>query len=106
MCRFYVSRETTRPKNPLPRVASRCGRGGIGPSCRARGVRLDTLSQKQRGNMMDIVDRRSILASGALALAGAATQSVSAQAQAAPKPLFPIPAITIPIMGENEVFPV
>jgi len=56
--------------------------------------------------MMDIVDRRSILASGALALAGAATHSVSAQAQAAPKPLFPIPAITIPIMGENEVFPV
>ncbi len=56
--------------------------------------------------MMDIVDRRSILASGALALAGAATHSVSAQAQSAPKPLFPIQAITIPIMGENEVFPV
>jgi 2-keto-4-pentenoate hydratase/2-oxohepta-3-ene-1,7-dioic acid hydratase in catechol pathway len=55
---------------------------------------------------MNIVDRRSILASSALALAGAATQSVSAEAQSAQKPLFPIQAITIPIMGENEVFPV
>jgi fumarylpyruvate hydrolase len=55
---------------------------------------------------MNTVDRRSILASSALALVGVATQSVSAEAQAAPKPLFPIQAITIPILGENEVFPV
>jgi fumarylpyruvate hydrolase len=55
---------------------------------------------------MNTVDRRTILASGALALAGATTQSVPAEAQAASKPLFPVPATTIPIVGENEVFPV
>ena len=55
---------------------------------------------------MDTVDRRAILASGALALAGAATPSASAQAQAGPKPIFTVPAITIPIAGESEVFPV
>jgi fumarylpyruvate hydrolase len=55
---------------------------------------------------MNNIDRRTILASGALALAGAASQSGSAEAQAAPKPLFAVPAITIPIMGESDVFPV
>jgi fumarylpyruvate hydrolase len=55
---------------------------------------------------MDTVDRRAILASGALALAGAATPSASAQAQAGPKPIFTVPAITIPIAGESDVFPV
>jgi len=55
---------------------------------------------------MTIVDRRSILASGALALAGAATQSVQAQAQAGPKSIFPVPATTIPIVGETDVFQV
>ena len=52
------------------------------------------------------VDRRTILASGALALAGAATQIVPAQAQASGKPIFTVPATTIPIAGETEVFPV
>jgi fumarylpyruvate hydrolase len=55
---------------------------------------------------MDTVDRRAILASGALALAGAATQSASAQAQSSPKPIFTVPAITIPIAGESDLFPV
>ncbi len=55
---------------------------------------------------MDTVDRRTILASGALALAGTATQSISAQAQSGPKPIFTVPAITIPIAGESDVFPV
>jgi 2-keto-4-pentenoate hydratase/2-oxohepta-3-ene-1,7-dioic acid hydratase in catechol pathway len=55
---------------------------------------------------MDTVDRRTILATGALALAGAASQSQSAQAQAGPKTIFPLPAITIPIVGETDVFPV
>ena len=52
------------------------------------------------------VDRRTILASGALALAGAATQTASAQAQSGAKPIFTVPAITIPIAGETDVFPV
>jgi fumarylpyruvate hydrolase len=55
---------------------------------------------------MNTVDRRTILATGALALAGAATPDVSAQAQAGPKPIFPVPATTIPIVGEADVFQV
>src|SRR4030081_430444 len=55
---------------------------------------------------MNTVDRRTILASGALALAGAATPGVSAEAQAGPKVIFPVPATTIPIVGETDVFQV
>ena len=55
---------------------------------------------------MNTVDRRTLIATGALALAGAATQSGRAEAQTAAKPIFAIPAITIPIVGETEVFPV
>jgi fumarylpyruvate hydrolase len=55
---------------------------------------------------MDTIDRRTILATGVLALAGAASQSRPAEAQAGPKPIFSLPTITIPIAGENDVFPV
>ena len=55
---------------------------------------------------MSTVDRRTILASGALALAGAAAPSDSAKAQAGPKPIFSVPATTIPIVGETGVFQV
>src|SRR3982075_1474989 len=55
---------------------------------------------------MDTVDRRTILATGALALAGAATQSGPAAAQAGPKSIFPVSVTTIPIVGETDVFPV
>src|ERR1700726_2376139 len=55
---------------------------------------------------MDTVDRRTILATGALALAGAATQSGPAAAQAGPKTIFPVGVSTIPIVGETDVFPV
>jgi len=55
---------------------------------------------------MDAFDRRTILATGALALAGAAAQSQPAAAQAGPKPMFPVAAITIPIVGESDVFQV
>src|SRR5205814_1803097 len=58
-----------------------------------------------RENPMDTVDRRTILATGALALAGAAAPS-SADAQAGPKSLFPVGTTTIPIVGETDVFPV
>jgi fumarylpyruvate hydrolase len=56
--------------------------------------------------LMNTVDRRTILASGALALAGATIQSGPAEAQAGPKPIFPVPATTIPIVGETGVFQV
>src|SRR6478672_7172945 len=55
---------------------------------------------------MNNVDRRTVLSTGALALAGAATVSDPAGAQAGPKPIFPIPATTIPIVGETDVFQV
>jgi 2-keto-4-pentenoate hydratase/2-oxohepta-3-ene-1,7-dioic acid hydratase in catechol pathway len=55
---------------------------------------------------MTSIDRRTILATGALALAGAAARSEPAAAQAAPKTVFALPATTIPIVGESEVFPV
>jgi 2-keto-4-pentenoate hydratase/2-oxohepta-3-ene-1,7-dioic acid hydratase in catechol pathway len=56
--------------------------------------------------MMKSLDRRSVLATGALALTGAAVQSGRAEAQGAAKPIFPVPATTIPIVGEAEVFQV
>jgi fumarylpyruvate hydrolase len=52
------------------------------------------------------IDRRTVLATGALALAGAATQNEPAAAQAGPKAMFPVPAVTIPIVGETDVFQV
>jgi len=55
---------------------------------------------------MDRIDRRTILATGALALAGAITQPDRAEAQAGAGPIFAVPATTIPIEGEAGVFPV
>src|SRR3954447_8076526 len=55
---------------------------------------------------MNTLDRRTVLATGALALAGAATATGPAGAQAGPKPIFPVPATTIPIVGETDVFQV
>src|SRR5215468_11546999 len=54
---------------------------------------------------MDQLDRRTILTTGALALAGAAA-TTQAQAQAGPKSLFPVATTTIPIVGEADVFAV
>src|ERR1700709_485017 len=55
---------------------------------------------------MTTFDRRTILASGALALAGPPCQGGPAQPQAGPKAMFPVPATTIPIVGETDVFQV
>src|SRR5438105_13257274 len=55
---------------------------------------------------MRSVDRRTLLASGALALTGAAAQSTPAAAQAGPKPIFQVQATTIPTVGESDVFQV
>src|SRR5882724_5415159 len=55
---------------------------------------------------MSNVDRRTILATGALALAGTAMQGGTATAQAGPKSIFPVGTTTIPIVGETDVFPV
>src|SRR5215475_862327 len=53
---------------------------------------------------MTSVDRRTMLATGALALAGAA--SARAEAEPGPKPIFQVAATTIPIIGTTDVFPV
>ena len=55
---------------------------------------------------MTTIDRRTVLASGVLALAGTAVQGGPAEAQAGPKAMFPVAATTIPIVGEAEVFQV
>lgn len=55
---------------------------------------------------MNTIDRRSMLATGALALAGAAAHTGSATAQVGSKPIFLVPATTIPIVGETDVFQV
>jgi fumarylpyruvate hydrolase len=55
---------------------------------------------------MTTLDRRTIIATGALALASAATQGGRAEAKAGPKPIFAVPAVTIPIVGDADVFPV
>src|SRR6516225_10522484 len=55
---------------------------------------------------METVDCRTVLASGALVLVGAAVTNGSAQAQSGVKPIFEVPAVTIPIAGEKDVFPV
>src|SRR3978361_241937 len=55
---------------------------------------------------MTTLDRRTILTSGALARAGTAVQGSPAEAQAGPKAMFPVPATTIPIVGEADVFQV
>ena len=55
---------------------------------------------------METVDRRALLATGALALVGTAAASRIAEAQSGPKPVFEVPAVTIPIAGERGVFPV
>lgn len=54
---------------------------------------------------MTTLDRRTILATGALALAGAATRAAPAAADTV-KPIFAIDTINIPIAGEQGVFPV
>jgi 2-keto-4-pentenoate hydratase/2-oxohepta-3-ene-1,7-dioic acid hydratase in catechol pathway len=54
---------------------------------------------------MDSINRRTILATGAVALAGVAGRSSVAEARA-PKPIFAVAEATIPIAGEAGVFPV
>lgn len=55
---------------------------------------------------MTVIDRRTALATGALALAGAASQSNCASAQATAQPIFTVQTVSVPIAGESGVFPV
>src|SRR6201996_8555245 len=77
-------------------------------SCGAgeRAVDSSVIPTITRSTRMETVDRRTLLATGALALAGTAAAGGPAEAQAAAKPIFEVPAVTIPIAGEKDVFPV
>lgn len=55
---------------------------------------------------MDLIDRRTLVAGGAVALTASAIGGAAAQAQAGPKSIFKVDAVTIPIVGEVDVFPV
>ena len=56
---------------------------------------------------MKETSRRDLLATAAGAVAvGAIAEAGPAAAQAVPKPIFAVPATTIPIVGETDVFPV
>lgn len=55
---------------------------------------------------MDVIDRRTLVAGGVAALTATAIGSEAAQAQAGPKSIFKVDTVTIPIVGETDVFPV
>ncbi|MEW6767796.1 MAG: fumarylacetoacetate hydrolase family protein [Pseudomonadota bacterium] len=55
---------------------------------------------------METINRRTVLATGAAALAGVAALNDAAEAQAGPKAIFPVGQTTIPIAGSKDVFPV
>jgi fumarylpyruvate hydrolase len=50
--------------------------------------------------------RRNLLAAATGAAAAIVAETAPAAAQAGPKTIFAVPATTIPIVGENDVFPV
>jgi 2-keto-4-pentenoate hydratase/2-oxohepta-3-ene-1,7-dioic acid hydratase in catechol pathway len=50
--------------------------------------------------------RRDLLATAAVAAAATVAEAVPVAAQAGPKPIFPVPMVTIPIVGETDVFQV
>ena len=54
---------------------------------------------------MDSINRRTVLATGAVALA-AGSLIETATAQVGVKPIFPVGLTTIPVVGQAEVFPV
>jgi 2-keto-4-pentenoate hydratase/2-oxohepta-3-ene-1,7-dioic acid hydratase in catechol pathway len=87
---FRLSKGLTSDYHP---AKAACLRGGEWKKCCEGGEIV-----------MTSINRRTVLASGALALTGAA--SIPAAAQAGPKPLFPVPAVTIPIIGETDIFQV
>lgn len=55
---------------------------------------------------MDLIDRRTLVAGGAAALTASTVGGEAAQAQTGPKSIFKVDAVTIPIVGEADVFPV
>src|SRR5919204_3751871 len=50
--------------------------------------------------------RRDLLATAAVATVASMVETAPVAAQAGPKPIFPVPLTTIPIVGETDVFQV
>src|SRR4051812_43312984 len=73
--------------------------GFVANTALPRAEELDSagtlLPKKTKENDMT-VDRRTVLATGALALAGVSSQASSAEAPAGAQPMFPVPMTTIP----------
>jgi len=67
--------------------------------------KMNNRNRQSRRTLMDTLDRRTILATGALALAGARHKG-SGRGASRPKAIFPVGTTTIPIVGETDVFPV
>jgi 2-keto-4-pentenoate hydratase/2-oxohepta-3-ene-1,7-dioic acid hydratase in catechol pathway len=64
-------------------------------------------TEKGAQNMKKISPtRRELLAIAAAASAASIAEVAPAAAQAGPKPIFPVPMVTIPIVGEAQVFQV
>jgi 2-keto-4-pentenoate hydratase/2-oxohepta-3-ene-1,7-dioic acid hydratase in catechol pathway len=61
---------------------------------------------QKRNKSMTEIDRRIMLAGGAVALAGASSFGSAAEAQIGVRPIFPVAQTTIPIVGVKEAFPV
>ena len=81
------------------------GRHQLNGGTRAIGFRL--AERPLRSKVMRKTSRRDIFAAVAGAAAsGVMAESGSALAQAGPKPIFQVPATTIPIVGETDVFQV
>src|SRR5437763_8713742 len=74
--------------------------------CPARAFPFAKSNNNEGNNAMTSLDRRTLLATGALALTAAAGAAVPAAAQAGPKPIFAVPMTTIPIVDETDVFQV
>jgi fumarylpyruvate hydrolase len=55
---------------------------------------------------MDLIDRRTLVAGGAVAMTASAIGNGTVQAQAGRKSIFKVDTVTIPIVGETDVFPV
>lgn len=63
-----------------------------------------TVNEETKGKSMAEINRRSVLAAGAVVLAG--TAATPAAAQSGTKTVFEVAQVTIPIEGQSEVFPV
>ena len=61
---------------------------------------------KPGNKIMRKTSRRDVLTAAAAMTAAGLADTAPAVAQAGPKPIFPVPMVSIPIVGETSVFQV